>query len=53
MLFVEGLVEPLRGWVRAYKPISLTDVISKTHDMIDAVPKSQDFAPTRASAPRN
>jgi hypothetical protein len=23
MLFIEGLVEPLRGWVKAYKPINL------------------------------
>lgn len=29
MLFVEGIVEPLRGWVRAYKPTSLMDAISR------------------------
>lgn len=52
MLFMEGLAEPLRGWVRAYKPISLTDVISRTRDMIEAVPKTRAFAPTRPTAPQ-
>jgi hypothetical protein len=23
MLFIEGLTEPLQGWVKAYKPTSL------------------------------
>lgn len=30
MLFLEGLAEPLHGWMRAYKPISLMDAISRT-----------------------
>jgi hypothetical protein len=28
MLFTEGLAEPLRGWVKAYKPATLQDAIS-------------------------
>jgi hypothetical protein len=39
MLFVEGLMEPLRGWVKAYKPTSLHDAINMARDMQDAVPK--------------
>lgn len=33
MLFIEGLTEPLRGWVKAFKPDSLQDAIMKTRDM--------------------
>ena len=33
MLFTKGLVEPLQGWVKAYKPTTLHDVISRTRDM--------------------
>ena len=33
MLFVEGLMEPLRGWVKAYKPTSLQDAVNKAWDM--------------------
>ena len=28
MLFTEALIEPLRGWVKAYKPSTLQDAIS-------------------------
>jgi hypothetical protein len=41
MLFVEGLTEPLRGWVKAYKPTTLQDAVSRTRDMQDVVPKSR------------
>jgi hypothetical protein len=30
MLFTEGLTEPLRGWVKAYKPPILQDAILRT-----------------------
>jgi hypothetical protein len=33
MIFVEGLLEPLRGWVKAYKPTYLHDTINKACDM--------------------
>ena len=29
MLFTEALIEPLRGWVKAYKPPTLQDAINK------------------------
>jgi len=41
MLFIEGLAEPLRGWVKAYKPITLQDTISRPRDLQDAVPKTR------------
>ena len=44
MLFTEGLFEPLRVWVKAFRPTTLQDVIMRTHDMKDAVSKK---APTR------
>lgn len=47
MLFVEGLSDTLHGWVRAYNPTSLMDVISKTRDMIDIVPMTKAPIPTR------
>jgi hypothetical protein len=33
MLFTEGLMEPLRGWVKAFKPTTLHDAIWKTRDL--------------------
>jgi hypothetical protein len=33
MLFTEGLMEPLRGWVKAFKPTNLHDAIWKTRDL--------------------
>jgi hypothetical protein len=33
MLFTKGLMEPLRGWVKAFKPANLHDVIWKTRDL--------------------
>lgn len=39
MLFMEGLSKPLCGWVKDLKPTTLHDVIIRTKDMEDAVPK--------------
>jgi hypothetical protein len=33
MLLIEGLMEPLRGWVKAFKPTNLHDAIWKTRDL--------------------
>jgi hypothetical protein len=33
MLFTKGLMEPLRGWVKAFKPTNLHDAIWKTRDL--------------------
>jgi hypothetical protein len=33
MLFTEGLMEPLRGWVKAFKPTNLQDAIWRTRDL--------------------
>ena len=41
MLFTEALSKPLRGWVKAYRPITLQDVISRTLDLQDSIPKSK------------
>ena len=43
MLFKEGLTEPLRGWVKAYRPHTLQDVIRRTRDLADSVPKIKPF----------
>ena len=43
MLFTEGLTEPLRGWVKAYQPHTLQDVILRTRDLADSVPKTKPF----------
>ena len=40
MLFVEGIIEPLRGWFKAYKPSSLQDAVNRAQDMQDAVLKN-------------
>jgi hypothetical protein len=44
MLFTEGLTEPLRGWVKAYKPPTLQDAILHTRDLADSVPKTKNFS---------
>jgi hypothetical protein len=44
MLFTEGLTEPVRGWVKAYKPTSLQDAISRARDLQESVPKPK-FTP--------
>jgi hypothetical protein len=43
MLFIEGLTEPLRGWVKAYRPHTLQDAIRRTRDLADSVPKTKPF----------
>jgi hypothetical protein len=44
MLFIEGLTEPLRGWVKAYKPHTLQDVILRTRDLVDLASKTKPFS---------
>ena len=41
MIFTEALSEPLCGWVKAYKPITLQDAISRTRDLQYSVPKNK------------
>ena len=41
MLLIEGLLQTLRGWVRAYQPTTLQDAINRARDMQDAVPKNR------------
>jgi hypothetical protein len=33
MLFTEGLMEPLKGWVKDFKPTNLHDAIWRTRDL--------------------
>jgi hypothetical protein len=44
MLFTEGLTEPLRGRVKAYRPPTLQDSILRTRDLADLVPKTKTFS---------
>ena len=56
MLFTEALSEPLRGWVKAYRPITLQDAISRTLDLQDSVPKNkqpQKLPVVQDSVPKN
>jgi len=40
MLFTEGLMQPLEGWVKAFKPTNLQEAIRKTRDLgLAAKPK--------------
>ena len=41
MLFNEALTEPLRGWVKSYKPSTLQDAINRARDLQDSVPKNR------------
>jgi hypothetical protein len=44
MLFTKGLTEPLRGWVKSYRPPTLQDAILRTRDLADSVPKTKTFS---------
>jgi hypothetical protein len=44
MIFTEGLREPLRGWVKAYRPPTLHDSILHTQDLADSLPKTKNFS---------
>jgi hypothetical protein len=44
MLFTEGLLEPLRGWVKAFKPPNLQDAIWRTRDLMGSAAKAK-FTP--------
>jgi hypothetical protein len=44
MLFIKGLIEPLRGWVKAYKPHTLQDAILRTLDLAYSAPKTKPFS---------
>ena len=39
ILFTKGLVEPLRGWVKAFRPTTLHESIMRSQDMKDVVNK--------------
>ena len=41
MLFTEALSEPLRRWVKDYRPITLLDAINRTLDLQDSMPKNK------------
>jgi hypothetical protein len=44
MVFTEGLTEPLRGWVKEYRPPTLQDSILRTRDLANSVPKTKTFS---------
>jgi hypothetical protein len=44
MLFTKGLTEPLRGWVKAYRPHTLQDAILHTRDLADSMPQNKPFS---------
>jgi hypothetical protein len=44
MLFIEGLTKPVKGWVKAFKPITLQDAIERTMDLIGEANKNR-FTP--------
>ena len=39
MFFTEGLLEPLHGWVKAFKPPNLHDAIWRTKDLMGSAAK--------------
>jgi hypothetical protein len=56
MIYTEALNEPLRGWVKAFKPTTLQDAIERTRDLIGAASKNK-FTPkplaiTKSTGPR-
>jgi hypothetical protein len=51
MLFFEEPTEPLRGWVKAFKPTTLQDAIWKNRDLEGTTSKNK-FVPRPPLAPR-
>jgi len=49
MLFTEGIIEPLKGWVKDFRPPTLQDAIKKTQDMADTTIKK---APLKTFIPQ-
>jgi hypothetical protein len=41
IMYIEGLTKSLRGWVKAFKPITLQDVIEHTKDLVGASYKNK------------
>jgi len=44
MMYIEGLTEPIHGWVQAFRPVTLQDAIERTKDLIGAANKKK-FTP--------
>ena len=40
-MFIDGLDEPLHGLVKSTKPITLNDVIERSRDLQDSLPKAK------------
>ena len=57
MSFIEVLMEPSRGWVKAFKPHTLHEAIVRTRDMGDLTLKpktfTKPFVPQRDKDQRN
>ena len=41
LLFIEGLAEPLKGLVKAYRPTTQQEAVSKTRDLHDAISRTK------------
>jgi hypothetical protein len=46
MLFTEGLVERLKGWVKAFRPPTLHDAMKKTQYMVDTSSRKATVKPS-------
>jgi hypothetical protein len=44
ILFKEGLVEPLKGWVKYFNPTNLHEAIYRTRDLMGSTEKTK-FSP--------
>ena len=41
LLFIEGLAEPLKGLVKAYRPSTLQEALNRTRDLQDDIPRTR------------
>ena len=51
LLFTEGLDEPLRGLVKAYRPTNLQEAVSITRDLQDGIPRTK-YPPRPSMTPK-
>ena len=50
-MFIDGLDEPLHGFLKSTKPTTLKDVIERASDLQDALPKAKETFQHKPSFP--
>jgi hypothetical protein len=52
MMYIEGLIKPMRGWVKAFNIVTLQDAIERTIDLVGEANRNR-FTPKPHIIPRS